>query len=137
MHSLLHTDTQILTSHVGKTVELCYLRITGNLLDIFIVAHSDIIRAYQRDMKEWQLSWMKKWVQKNFKWVVSLFWLHPVFLMSIYVTFFVNSLPPSWVMYFLKIALEVHSEPCQISKMKHFAKLGVRRSKSSKLAVNK
>ena len=62
VHSLLHTDTQVLTSHVDKIVDLLFFGCdsitpgTDNILDDFTVAHCNITRAYQRYNKERKLS---------------------------------------------------------------------------------
>ena len=66
VHSRLHTDTQVLTSHVGKIVEWwCFgcdsIAISEIAFWMFvIVAHCNIIRAYQGDKKERKLCRKKK-----------------------------------------------------------------------------
>ena len=66
VHSRLHIDTQVLTSHVGKIVEWwCFgcdsIAISEIAFWMFvIVAHCNIIRAYQGDKKERKLCRKKK-----------------------------------------------------------------------------
>ena len=65
-----------------------YLRYTDRLCGcVFLVARCNIIRASWELRKNERLSYRKKYTEK-FGWGISLFWLHALLLMSLFVAFF-------------------------------------------------
>ena len=140
MLSFLHIDTQVLTSHVNKIVELefsgCDSIATSETQITFwilsIVTYCNIIRAYQRDTEEWKLSFK----QNGHRNILSE-WHHSLPPVSFSCHFF--------LMHLLNGPLEANSEPCQIIKMELSTKIinsfqplkEVKTIKNSKLAVNK
>ena len=124
VHSRLHADAQVLTSHIGKIVKLWYFgcdsvanseaQITYRM---FFIVSLLIVSEPIREMRR-----SENWVAKNEHVKILSVWYHffgstSTPLCPFLSLFSWTHLSPFKVMYFLNGPLEAHSQPCQTSKM--------------------